>query len=276
MTSFSKRRIEDLEDCLSLQFSNEGNLSPSNDVCQKSQYSTSLSQTSRRFHSASMVQQVVLTLLGQLLSLSNFIGPHIYIYVLSGLENRHTAFLFKELKLECLPLGFYLLLLFSISVMLLPTMADPLNFLSQLYLQSSHQNLACYYVMASRMTNGCHYQAYLDFVNFSLLIIFSLNFVCSIICCFKEFSLIVRISIVQVSNFWESKTMRLSLPTPDFAQTTGLSLSYKLLDYLVFRCIEGVTAVDSWSSLLFVAHRLANTHEDGGTLEFGFHGIVES
>ena len=45
---------------------------------------------------------------------------------------------------------------------------------------------------------------------------------------------------------------------------------------MVVRCIEGVTAVDSWSSLLFVAHRLANTHEDEGTLEFGFHGIIES
>ena len=140
--------------------------------------------------------------------MSNFIGPHIYIYVLSGLENRYTAFLFKELKLECLPLGFYLPLLFSIPVMLLPMMADPLNFLSQLYLQSSHQNLACYYVMASQMTDGCQYQACQDFANFSLLIIFSLNFAYSIICYFKEFSLIVKISIVQVLDFWEFRMMR--------------------------------------------------------------------
>ena len=70
--------------------------------------------------------------------------------------------------------------------------------------------------------------------------------------------------------------MRQNLLTPDFAKTIGLSLSYKLLDYVVARCIEGVTAVDSWSSLLFAAHRLANTHGIEGTLEFGFHGIIES
>ena len=55
MTSFSKLKIEDLVDCLSLLFSNEGKLSPSNDVCQKSHYLTSLSQMFQRFHSASMV-----------------------------------------------------------------------------------------------------------------------------------------------------------------------------------------------------------------------------
>ena len=132
------------------------------------------------------------------MSLSNSVVPHSCIFVLSGLENQHIVFLFKELKFECLLLEFYLPLLFSIPAMLQPVTVGPLNVLSLLYLQNYHQNLACYYAMAFQMTDGCQYRAYQGFANFFLLIIFSLNFAYSIICCSKEFSLIVRISIVQV------------------------------------------------------------------------------
>ena len=132
------------------------------------------------------------------MSLSNSVGPHSCIFVLFILKNQHIAFLSKELNFECLLLEFYLPLLFSIPVMPRPVMVSPLNVLSLLYLQNCHQNFACYYAMAFQMTDGYLYRACQGFANFFLLIIFSLNFTYSIICCSKEFSLIVRISIVQV------------------------------------------------------------------------------